>query len=144
MDHAVVRRGQSDFDPVEASQQPRPLGAVLPSHLAREREVEHLPELRPLVREEVAEWQAAAARKERQQEPEEDDHPVRLKQRRRGVRVLCESSDNGLRQASVSDGGFRLVSGVQRCASWTVVLVAAAVCLFCLSASVCLPLSVCL
>merc|ERR1719424_843175 len=79
------------------TQQPRPLRAVLPSHLTREREVEHLPEPRPLMREEVAERYAAAAGGKQQQDPEEDDHPVLgqvlNKQGRRGGRVLCESLD---------------------------------------------------
>ena len=97
MHDAVVCRGQRHLDAVQASQQPRPLRAVLPSHLTREREVEHLPEPRPLMREEVAERYAAAAGREQQQDPEEDDHPalgqVLNKQGRRGGRVLCESLD---------------------------------------------------
>ena len=40
--------------------QPLPLRAVLPPHLAAQRKVEHLAQARPLVREEVAQRQAAA------------------------------------------------------------------------------------
>ena len=49
------------------------------------------------MREQVAERYAAAAGEEREQDPEEDDHPVRRQARheqgRRRGRVLCESRD---------------------------------------------------
>ena len=51
-----------------------------------------LPQPRPLMREQVAERYAAAAGEEREQDPEEDDHPVRRQARheqgRRRGRVL--------------------------------------------------------